>query len=159
MATLYEMTAQAAELMALLQDGEIDEQTVQDTLDAMMVPEKLEDYCKVLRQLQADTEDYKRERDFYAEKQKRAEKGAGRMKKALADYMAVTQQKKLQAGRFELQSRTSKKVDIYNLAQLPEAYMKPQPPKVDAAAIRNALLAGETVEGAALIENHTALIR
>lgn len=44
MATLYELTGQAAQLMELLEAGEIDEQTVQDTLDSMMVPEKLEDY-------------------------------------------------------------------------------------------------------------------
>ena len=38
MATLYELTGQAAQLMELLEAGEIDEQTVQDTLDSMMVP-------------------------------------------------------------------------------------------------------------------------
>ena len=54
MATLYELTGQAAQLMELLEAGEIDEQTVQDTLDSMMVPEKLEDYGMVIRQLTAD---------------------------------------------------------------------------------------------------------
>lgn len=62
MATLYELTGQAAQLMELLEAGEIDEQTVQDTLDSMMVPEKLEDYGMVIRQLTANAEDYKRER-------------------------------------------------------------------------------------------------
>jgi len=71
MATLYELTGQAAQLMELLEAGEIDEQTVQDTLDSMMVPEKLEDYGMVIRQLTADVEDYKREKDFFADKQRR----------------------------------------------------------------------------------------
>ena len=110
MATLYELTGQAAQLMELLEAGEIDEQTVQDTLDSMMVPEKLEDYGMVIRQLTADVEDYKREKDFFAEKQKRADNAIKRMKKTLAQYLAATQQDKVQAGRFVLTSTSSKSV-------------------------------------------------
>ena len=145
MATLYELTGQAAQLMELLEAGEIDEQTVQDTLDSMMVPEKLEDY--------------KREKDFFAEKQKRAENAVKRMKKTLAAYLAATQQKKLQAGRFMLTGSVSKSVDVFNLAAVPAEYMQPQPPKVDKASIRKALLAGETVAGAALIETPSCVIK
>lgn len=159
MATLYELTGLAAGLMAMLEAGEIDEQTVQDTLDAMMVPEKLEDCCKMLRQLQADAEDYNRERKFYAKKKQRAENAAKRTRNSLAAYMAVMQKKKQQAGVFELQSRTSKSVDIYNQAELPEAYMKPQPPTVDKKSIREALQAGQEVAGAALIEPPSCVIK
>lgn len=142
MATLYELTGQAAQLMELLEAGEIDEQTVQDTLDSMMVPEKLEDYGMVIRQLTADVEDYKREKDFFAEKQKRADNAIKRMKKTLAAYLAATQQDKVQAGRFVLTSTSSKSVDVFNLAAVPAEYMQPQPPKVDKVSIRKALLAG-----------------
>jgi hypothetical protein len=159
MATLYELTGQAAQLMELLEAGEIDEQTVQDTLDSMMVPEKLEDYGMVIRQLTADVEDYKREKDFFAEKQKRADNAIKRMKKTLAQYLAATQQDKVQAGRFVLTSTSSKSVDVFNMAAVPAEYMQPQPPKVDKASIRNALLAGETVAGAALIETPGCVIK
>ena len=159
MATLYELTGQAAQLMELLEAGEIDEQTVQDTLDSMMVPEKLEDYGMVIWQLTADVEDYKREKDFFADKQKRADNAIKRMKKTLAAYLAATQQDKVQAGRFVLTSTSSKSVDVFNLAAVPAEYMQPQPPKVDKASIRNALLAGETVAGAALIETPGCVIK
>lgn len=159
MATLYELTGQAAQLMELLEAGEIDEQTVQDTLDSMMVPEKLEDYGMVIRQLTADVEGYKREKYFFAEKQKRADNAIKRMKKTLAAYLAATQQDKVQAGRFVLTSTSSKSVDVFNLAAVPAEYMQPQPPKVDKASIRKALLAGETVAGAALIETPSCVIK
>lgn len=159
MATLYELTGQAAQLMELLEAGEIDEQTVQDTLDSMMVPEKLEDYGMVIRQLTADVEDYEREKDFFADKQRRAENAIKRMKKTLAAYLAATQQDKVQAGRFVLTSTSSKSVDVFNLAAVPAEYMQPQPPKVDKASIRKALLAGETVAGAALIETPSCVIK
>ena len=152
MATLFELTGQAAQLMELLEAGEIDEQTVQDTLDSMMVPEKLEDYGMVIRQLTEDVEDYKREKEFFADKQRRADNAIKRMKKTLAAYLAATQQDNVQAGRFVLTSTSSKSVDVFNLAAVPAEYMQPQPPKVDKQSIRNALLAGETVAGAALIE-------
>ncbi|OKZ81092.1 MAG: hypothetical protein BHV98_03235 [Clostridium sp. CAG:217_53_7] len=145
MATLYELTGQAAQLMELLEAGEIDEQTVQDTLDSMMVPEKLEDYGMVIRQLTADVEDYKREKEFFADKQRRADNAIKRMKKTL--------------GRFVLTSTSSKSVDVFNLAAVPAEYMQPQPPKVDKQSIRNALLAGETVAGAALIETPGCVIK
>lgn len=159
MATLYELTGQAAQLMELLEAGEIDEQTVQDTLDSMMVPEKLEDYGMVIRQLTVDVEDYKREKDFFADKQRRADNAIKRMKMTLAAYLAATQQDKVQAGRFVLTSTSSKSVDVFNLAAVPAEYMQPQPPKVDKQSIRNALLAGETVAGAALIETPGCVIK
>ena len=159
MATLYELTGQAAQLMELLEAGEIDEQTVQDTLDSMMVPEKLEDYGMVIRQLTADVEDYEREKEFFADKQRRADNAIKRMKKTLAAYLAATQQDNVQAGRFVLTSTSSKSVDVFNLAAVPAEYMQPQPPKVDKQSIRNALLAGETVAGAALIETPGCVIK
>ena len=42
---------------------------------------------------------------------------------------------------------------------VPAEYMQPQPPKVDKASIRKALLAGETVAGAALIETPGCVIK
>ena len=104
-------------------------------------------------------EDYKREKDFFAEKQKRADNAIKRMKKTLAAYLAATQQDKVQAGRFVLTSTSSKSVDVFNLAAVPAEYMQPQPPKVDKQSIRKALLAGETVAGAALIETPGCVIK
>lgn len=53
---LYEMTAAANELYALLTVDEIDEETVKDTLEAMGAEEKLESCCVVIRELEADAE-------------------------------------------------------------------------------------------------------
>ena len=63
MATIYELTEQANALYNLLQAEEIDEQTYNDTLEAMGAGEKVESYCKVIKQLQSDAEMYKTEID------------------------------------------------------------------------------------------------
>ena len=49
MATLYELTNQANALYELLQGEEIDEQTFNDTLEAMGAGEKIESYCKIIK--------------------------------------------------------------------------------------------------------------
>ena len=67
---LYEMTAAANELYALLTADEIDEETVKDTLEAMGTEEKLESCCVVIRELEADAEKFKKEKDRLAARQK-----------------------------------------------------------------------------------------
>ena len=72
---LYEMTQAANELYELLTSGEIDEQTFADTLEAMGTEEKLENYCKVIRQLEYDAEMLKAEKERIDKKKKNVEKG------------------------------------------------------------------------------------
>jgi hypothetical protein len=65
--TLYEMTETANYLYRLLEDGEIDEQTVADSLEGLGVGDKLEDYCKVIRQFEADKAAYEAEKNKLAD--------------------------------------------------------------------------------------------
>ena len=67
---LYEMTVAANQLYDMLTSGEIDEQTFNDTLEAMGTEEKLESYCKVIRQLEGDAEMLKTEKERIEKKQK-----------------------------------------------------------------------------------------
>lgn len=151
--TLYEMTKTANYLYRLLEDGEIDEQTVADSLEGLGVGDKLEDYCKVIRQFEADAEAYKAEKDRFAEKQKKAEKSIQRLTKAVKNYMAATGKDKQKCGVFDIKLSTSKKVEIVDDVKIPEVYLKPQPAKVDVAAIRAVLMNGGEVAGAVLQTN------
>ena len=78
--TLYEMTTAANALYEMLCNNEIDAQTITDTLEAMGAEEKLESYCKVIRQLEADAEALKAEKARIADKQKTVENSVARMK-------------------------------------------------------------------------------
>lgn len=157
--TLYEMTESAAQLYALLGADEIDEQTVADTLDAMGVGEKLEDYCKIIRQFEADKEAFKNEKERLAEKQKRAENAILRLKTAVKNYMTVTGKDKVKCGNFDVKVSRSQAVNLINEDVIPATYRVAQPDKIDKAGIRKALLAGETVEGAELTENENISIK
>lgn len=75
MATLYELAEAEKQLIELFEVDDIDEQTLTDTIEGLDIDGKLEDYCMVIRQLEADQRDFKEESEFFADKAKRAENG------------------------------------------------------------------------------------
>lgn len=159
MATLYELTAQAAELYDLLQTEEIDEQTFNDTLEAMGTGEKVETYCKIIKQLQSDAEMFKTEIARLTARKQTAENSVDRMKAALLDYLTQSGQNKVKAGSFSVYTATTPVVNVTDANALPPIYLKPQPPTVDKLAIKAALKSGEAVAGAELINNTGVRIR
>ncbi len=157
--TLYEMTEAAEQLYALLGAEEIDEQTVTDTIEAMGIGDKLEDYCKVIRQFEADAVAFKAEKDRFAAKQKRSENAILRLKTAISKYMTVTGKDKIKCGVFDVKVSQSKSTVITDENIIPEIYRKPQPDKIDVAGIKKALLLGEVIAGAELSINNNVNIK
>lgn len=159
MATLYELTNAAYALQVMMENGEIDGDTYKDTLEAMGGDEKIENVCKVIRNLEADAAAFKAEKDRLAERQKAAENGVKRLKQSLLDYLIATDTKKRTAGLFTVSVGTSKAVNITNEDALPERYFVPQPPKVDRTMLGNDLKSEIHIEGAELVENPFLRIR
>lgn len=156
---LYEMTTNAHALYDLLTSGEIDEQTFADTLEAMGTEEKLESYCKVIRQLEADVEALKTEKDRIASKQKSVENSIARMKTAIAEFMKAQNSTKSTAGIFTVAISTSKAVNVVDETKIPARFLVEQAPKIDKSSIRVVLMAGETVDGCELQINEGVRIK
>lgn len=159
MATLYEMTAQATALYEMLQAEEIDEQTFNDTLEAMGTAEKVENYCKVIKQLQSDVAMFKGELDRLTARKKTAENAIDRMKAALLMFLQQSGQDKVKAGSFAVSTATTQAVNITDEMAIPCIYLVAQPPKIDKIGIKNALKSGEKISGAELINNMGVRIR
>lgn len=151
--TLYEMTGAAAELYELLQNGDIDEQVYADTLEAIGAEEKLESYCKIWTQLETDAANYAEEIRRMTERKKTLENNIERMKEAVGTFLRATGQDKAKAGTFTVSFGKSKAVNVYDETKIPERFLKPQPPKIDKIAIKDAINAGEIVEGAEIVVN------
>ena len=156
---LFEMTVAANELYELLTSGEIDEQTFEDTLQAMGAEEKLESYCKVIRQLEADADMLKAEKDRIEKKKKTVENSIDRMKKAVADFMNAQGTKKATAGTFTVALSTSKAVNVLDESKVPKKYFIKQEPKLDKKTIRELLMQGEKVKGCELQINEGVRIK
>lgn len=157
--TLYEMTANATMLYELLSSGEIDEQTVADTMQAMGADEKLESYCKLIRQFEADAAALKAEKERIAEKQKSCENSITRMKSAIVEFMHAQNTEKSAAGIFNVALSKSKAVNITDENKVPARFLVEQAPKIDKAAIRAELMAGGEIEGCELKVNEGVRIK
>ncbi len=157
--TLYEMTQAAKTLYDLFSNDEIDENVVNDTLEGMEVELKLEDYCKVIRQLKSDAEQIKAEADRMKKKQTSLENSVKRLNTNVLSFMDATGKKSEKAGIFTIRVSESKAVNIVDEAKLPKEFFIEQPAKVDKASIRKKLMADELVNGAELQIDRNIQIR
>lgn len=159
MASLYELTLQAHQLQELLESDVIDEETFNDTLESLDVETKIENICKVIRNLESDAEAFKKEKDRLAARQKTAENGVKRLKQSLVDYLSIRMTKSITTGNFKVSLGSSEKVNIFDESKLPKEFLIPQPPKVDAQGIKTAIKGGATVEGATVEKSNYVTIR
>ena len=156
---IFEMTVAANQLYDLLTSGEIDEQTFNDTLQAMGTEEKLESYCKVIRQLEADAEMLKAEKERIDKKIKVCENSVNRMKKAVIEFMKASGSTKSTAGTFTVALSTSKATKIVDESLIPKKYFIKQEPKIDKKAILEMLKSGAKVKGCELQINEGVRIK
>lgn len=159
MATLYELTEQAAALYEMLQAEEIDEQTFNDTLEAMGADEKVETYCKLIKQLQGDADLLKNEIARLKARKTTAENGVDRMRGALLNFLMQSGKDSVKTGLFTVSTATTQAVNITNEKAIPCIYLVEQPPKIDKDSIKRDLKGGATIDGAELIENKGVRIR
>lgn len=107
MSSLYELTNEMVEFLALAEDPEIDPVAFADTLEGLQfeLEKKAEGYCKVLRQMESDIEAIKAEEDRLKRNRSAIENNVKRMKEALKDAMVKTghdDKNGLKAGLFQL---------------------------------------------------------
>lgn len=159
MATLYEMTEAAKTLYAMLDNEEIDEQVVNDTLEGMEVDKKLEDYCFVIREFENDVVKFKTEYERMKAKADSAKKNIERLKSRMLNYFEATGKKKETIGLFTVATRESKAVNIIDENLIPSQYFEQQKPKLLKREILNDLKSGEEIPGAEIQINHSVQIK
>lgn len=157
--TIYELNEQAAQLYALLESGEIDEDIFNDTLEAMGAEEKIKNCCYIIKQLEADAKVLKEEKDKLEAKQKTAENGAKRMRAKVLEFMNITNTKKSKVDIFTLNVVETKSVNITDESKIPAVFLVEQAPKIDKTAIKKALSEGEAVAGAEIQINESVRLK
>lgn len=101
---LYELTESMLVVQELLESDEFDEETLADTLEAVEgeYEYKLENYCKVIKNLEADVEALKNEAKRLTDKKKSLENNIDRLKKAMFDSMKSTNTTKVKGSVFTI---------------------------------------------------------
>lgn len=118
--------------------------------------DKIQNIALWVKNLEADVEAYKKEKDSFAEKQKVAENKAKRLKEYLSTYLDG---QVFKSTRVNISFRSSEAVNITDVAKIPEQFLKYTEPTADKTAIKKMLKSGFTVDGAELVTNSNIQIK
>jgi regulator of replication initiation timing len=140
MPKLYEIADRYALITELLDDPEKAEM-VFDTLDSMEgeLQDKLTSIGKLIRNFNADEEALKEESKRLKERADAAKKQAEKLENYVKFIMQKNGFKKLDTPLFKFSLKSSVSLVVTDLDQVPEHFLKPQPPKPDIAGLKKHL--------------------
>lgn len=157
MATLYELTG----IYQQIYDMDMDDETKLDTLESIDWTEdyenKVENYIKVMKNLDADIEARKNEIDRLKKLNDADKSKKERMKSDLATSMELTGHEKVDTTLFKVSFRKSEAVEVDDFL-LPESY-KVATWKADKKRLKEDLKNGLEILGAELVERKNLSIR
>lgn len=145
MANIYELTGQFLQLLDMLEDEEVDEQVIMDTLESVEyeIEDKADGYAKIIKALESDVDGIQKENDRLTSRKKTYENRIKWLKQNLEMCMRATGKKKFTTDlfSFNIQKNGGKRkltidVDVENI---PEEYRIKQPDAVNGDKLREYL--------------------
>lgn len=145
MANIYELTNDFLELLNMLEDEEVDEEVIMDTLESIEyeIEDKADGYAKIIKALRADVDGIQKENNRLTSRKKTYENRIKWLKQNLEMCMRATGKKKFTTDlfSFNIQKNGGKRkltidVDVENI---PEEYRIKQPDAVDGEKLRDYL--------------------
>lgn len=161
MANIYELTGGFNHLWNLIEEGIIDDETLQEAFENITeeLSVKLEGYCKVIKNLESDVEGLKAEEKRLAEKRRVKENAIEKMKEAIKVALMAAGEKKIPCGNFtvSLQLNNPSCVIDASVADIPSKYLIPQEPTVDKKLLLEDLKASKELVPYAHIERSESI--
>lgn len=162
MANIYELTGAFNTLWNLMEEGSIDDETLQEVFENTEeeLSAKLEGYCKFIKNLESDIAGLKAEEKRLAEKRRVMENTIERAKFAMQMAMNASGNKKMPCGSFTVSLQKNPEsvvMDEQYIENIPEEYLKYKDPEIDRAKIKEHLKAGVNLEGIAHLEQSEGL--
>ena len=160
--TLYELTNDYINLLALAEDPDTDPEVLADTLEGLdgQLEDKADNYAKVIRQIESDVNGLKAEIERLQARKTAAQNNIDRMKANLEQMMIATDKTKFKTELFSfgIQKNPAKVVmDEQYIENVPEEYLKYKDPEIDRKKIAEDLKAGKDLEGIAHLEQSQSL--
>lgn len=138
-----------------LESGEIIDTEKLDQLQ-MERDRKIENIACWIKNLTAEAEALKKEKQALAHRQTVAENKAESLKRRLASYLAG---QKFSTSKVAISFRKTSSVNVTDIEQIPEEFLKYADPTVDKPAIKSAIKAGAVIAGAEIVEGQSISIK
>ena len=160
--TLYELTDDYRNLLEMAEDPDTDPEAFVDTLEGIegAIEDKADGYAKVIRTLEGDAAACDAESKRLRNKKQTIENNIKRMKQALQYAMEATGKTKFKTPLFSFgisKNPAAVVMDEGYIENIPKRFLIPQDPVIDKKAIKEALKAGEDLEGIAHLEQSESL--
>ena len=153
MATLYEIDKAILECVDA-ETGEIIDDKALEALE-LARDNKIENIACWIKNLRADAESYKKEKEVFIQKEKAAKNKAESLKRYLE--MALGGEK-FKTSKVSISYRKSEIVEIDEIEKLSDEFIKIEK-KADKTAIKAAIKDGTAVDGARIVENNNIQIK
>ena len=162
MSSIYELTQDYLQILSMLEDPELNPQTLADTMEGIEgeFEIKAENYAKVMKNLEGDILAIKTEIDRLTAKKKALENNIKNMKSTLQTAMETTGKTKFKTELFSFniqKSAPSVVIDEQYIENIPDKYLKYKDPEIDKIAIKDAIQKGEDLGGIAHLEIKNSL--
>jgi len=138
-----------------METGEIIDAEKLDELK-MEKEQKIRNIACWVKELKAEAEALKQQKEAFAAREKAAKNKAENLKAYLSSYLGG---KGAKGTEYQISFRSSQATEITDEAAIPDTYRIPQPDKIDKAGILAALKEGAVVAGAHLIERKNIQIK
>ena len=159
---LYEINDVYLSIQELMSDESTDMEMLGATLKNVNdeLETKAENYAKIIKQIEGDIETVKKEKDRLTSKQRAMENNVRWLKMNLQSAMELQGKKKFKTDLFSFNiQKNPKSVQVTCDPSLLDERFQSIKVDADKKAIKEALEAGETVEGATIVQSESLRIR
>lgn len=156
--TLYEINEKIRAFLENNIDTETGEILNLDTLGDLELERsvKLENYALAVKNIRADIEAIKEEEDNLKARRERLSNTKNRLEAVLKQELDG---EKFTTARVQITHRKTNSVEVLDITALPEKFLRYKPAEADKTAIKAAINAGETVDGARLVNGLSMTIK
>jgi len=162
MPSIFELTKEQAQLKALVESGEMTAGDASDTFEGMdhELNQKIDDYCRVINSMGADLTTIENELARLQTLKIEKSNQIKAIKKTLMFGLSGIEKTKFDTGLFKGHVRKgSQSVKVIDANEIPAEYIEVKvTEQPDKTAIKNALKAGDKVQGVELVTGDSSLI-
>ena len=117
---------------------------------------KIENICLWIKNLKAQVEALKAEKESFAQRQKAAETKMESLKRYISTYLEGTA---FESAKVKVSFRKSEAVEIMEGAVIPDEYLRFKEPEVNKTELKAALKSGVYIAGVSVVENQNIQIK